>query len=638
MADNNIPVLDVKNLRISFTTMNGTVKAVRGIDYTLYKGRTLAIVGESGSGKSVSTKAIMGLLAGNKIIEEGQILFDGMDLLKLSEEDFVRIRGSRISMIFQDPMSSLNPIMRVGRQLTEAMILKNKNIGRLSKKATKGVANAFKAYEAANGSKDILAKTDELISKPLTLANNNKKTIDGYQTKIANLETKLEKKENEEQKAELERLKAELEAFKANNVYEFELSEEDRKTLSELYAPVVEYFEKTTKEARQKALEFLTSLKEAAFIDNEYHNEVIKEAFKLINTHMKASLTPYRVEKDNLISTFYLQIKSLYKKYKKATKKYAKDLKVEAKLQEKEAQGVDVANQRLKIRSFSSEIVTNSETVALEVANLLDACIAHLKELVESNDFSTEVEVEYLINSLIRIKKDSLSQISGYEAKKRAISLLEEVGIPQPKKRFKQYPFELSGGMRQRIVIAIALASNPEILICDEPTTALDVTIQAQILELIKKIKEERNLSVIFITHNLGVVANMADDIAVMYAGKIVEYAEASNLFYDPRHPYTWALLASMPDLNTKERLHPIKGTPPNMILPPKGDAFAPRNEFALNIDFEEQPPMFKVGENHYVASWLVAPGAPKVQLPKIVTERIRVMKERNAKNVEDIQ
>ena len=194
MANENIPVLDVKNLRISFTTMNGTVKAVRGIDYTLYKGRTLAIVGESGSGKSVSTKAIMGLLAGNKIIEEGQILFDGMDLLKLSEEDFVRIRGSRISMIFQDPMSSLNPIMRVGRQLTEAMILKNKNIGRLSKKATKGVANAFKNYEAANGSKDILAKTVELISKPLTDANNNKKTVDGYQTKIAALENKLERK------------------------------------------------------------------------------------------------------------------------------------------------------------------------------------------------------------------------------------------------------------------------------------------------------------------------------------------------------------------------------------------------------------------------------------------------------------
>ena len=628
----NTPVLDVKNLRISFTTINGTVKAVRGIDYTLYKGRTLAIVGESGSGKSVSTKAIMGLLAGNKIVEEGQILFDGMDLLKLSDDDFVRIRGSRISMIFQDPMSSLNPIMRVGRQLTEAMILKNKNIGRLSKKATKGVASAFKNYEAANGTKDILAKTEELISKPLTDAKNNKKIVDGYQTKIAALENKLEKKENEEQKAELERLKAELEAFKANNVLEYNLSDEDRKVLAELYAPVVEYYQANTRENRKKAYEFLKGLKEIAFIDGVYNNNTIKEAFKMINSHMKNSLMPYRVEKDNLLATFYLQMKSLYKKYKKATRKHAKDLKVEAELQEKEAQGIDVSNQRLKIRSFSSEIVTTSETVAEEVANLIDACLARLDELIKK-EVSVDAEVDYLISSLIRIKKDALSTISGYEAKQRAISLLEEVGIPQPKKRFRQYPFELSGGMRQRIVIAIALASNPEILICDEPTTALDVTIQAQILELIKKIKKERNLSVIFITHNLGVVANMADDIAVMYAGKIVEYAEANDLFYDPRHPYTWALLASMPDLNTKERLHPIKGTPPNMILPPKGDAFAPRNEFALNIDFEEQPPMFKVAENHYVASWLVAPNAPKVELPKIVTERIRVMKERNKKN-----
>ena len=628
----NTPILDVKNLRISFTTINGTVKAVRGIDYTLYKGRTLAIVGESGSGKSVSTKAIMGLLAGNKIVEEGQILFDGMDLLKLSDEDFVRIRGSRISMIFQDPMSSLNPIMRVGRQLTEAMILKNKTIRRLSKKATNRLAKAFQNYQKVNGGEDLLAKTDELVFQPITVVENNKKVVDNYKTRMSILETKLSKAENADQRAELERLQAELTSFENNNVLTFALNEEDKKTLANLYTPLVAYYYQKTKENRQAALEFLNALKESAFLDNVYYNNVIKEAFKDINIYMKNSLVPYKVEKDSLLATFYLQIKSLYKKYKRVTKKHAKDLAVEAKLKEKEEQGIDVSQKRLKIRSFSSEIVSTSETVANEVKALLDACIAHLEELIAS-PYDAEKEVNYLVDAFAKVKEDSLSQISGHEAKVRAISLLNEVGIPQPEKRFKQYPFELSGGMRQRIVIAIALASNPEILICDEPTTALDVTIQAQILELIKKIKEERNLSVIFITHNLGVVANVADDIAVMYAGKIVEYAEANNLFYDPRHPYTWALLASMPDLNTKERLHPIKGTPPNMILPPKGDAFAARNEFALNIDFEEEPPMFKVGENHYVASWLVAPNAPKVKLPKIVTERIRVMKERNKKN-----
>ena len=182
--------------------------------------------------------------------------------------------------------------------------------------------------------------------------------------------------------------------------------------------------------------------------------------------------------------------------------------------------------------------------------------------------------------------------------------------------------------MRQRVVIAIALSANPEILICDEPTTALDVTIQAQILELINSIKEERKLSVIFITHDMGVVANMADRIAVMYAGKIVEYGTADEIFYHPAHPYTWALLASIPDLDTMEKLESIPGTPPNMLFPPKGDAFAPRNKYAMAIDFEEEPPLFQISPTHYAATWLLHPNAPLVEMPRIVTERIRRMRE----------
>ena len=204
---------------------------------------------------------------------------------------------------------------------------------------------------------------------------------------------------------------------------------------------------------------------------------------------------------------------------------------------------------------------------------------------------------------------------------------MEEVGIPEPRMRYYQYPFEFSGGMRQRIVIAIALSANPDILICDEPTTALDVTIQSQILELINKLKEERNLSVIFITHDLGVVANMADKIGVMYAGKIVEYGSADDIFYDPRHPYTWALLSSMPDLDTNEKLEAIPGTPPNMIYPPVGDAFADRNKYALKIDYELQPPMFEISPTHKAATWLLHPDAPKVETPKIIRDRIARMK-----------
>ena len=204
---------------------------------------------------------------------------------------------------------------------------------------------------------------------------------------------------------------------------------------------------------------------------------------------------------------------------------------------------------------------------------------------------------------------------------------MERVGIPNAENRFDEYPFQYSGGMRQRIVIAIALACRPKILICDEPTTALDVTIQAQILKLIKELQVEYGFTTIYITHDLGVVANVADRVAVMYAGQIIEYGTSEDVFYDPRHPYTWALLSSMPDLDTKEKLESIPGTPPNMIYPPKGDAFAERNKYAMKIDFEKQPPMFKVSDTHYAATWLLHPNAPKVEMPSVLKDRIEKMK-----------
>ena len=241
-------------------------------------------------------------------------------------------------------------------------------------------------------------------------------------------------------------------------------------------------------------------------------------------------------------------------------------------------------------------------------------------------DAKTDEEITKVKAELDQLKsnyKNSI-KITKKEAKKRALEVMREVGIPQPEKRFRQYPFEFSGGMRQRIVIAIALIADPEILICDEPTTALDVTIQAQILELINRIKAERNLSCIFITHDLGVVANMADRVAVMYAGKIVEYGTAEEIFFDPRHPYTWALLASIPDIDSKEKLDAIPGTPPNMVYPPIGDAFALRSKYALAIDFKYEPPYFKVSDTHYAATWLLHKDAPKAEMPKIVSTRIK--------------
>ncbi|MCL2397262.1 MAG: ABC transporter ATP-binding protein [Defluviitaleaceae bacterium] len=217
-------------------------------------------------------------------------------------------------------------------------------------------------------------------------------------------------------------------------------------------------------------------------------------------------------------------------------------------------------------------------------------------------------------------------KLSKVEAKLRAIELMRRVGIPMPEKRYSQYPFQFSGGMRQRIVIAIALASDPKILICDEPTTALDVTIQAQVLALISEIRRERNISTIFITHDLGVVAHVADRIAVMYAGKIVEYGTAHEVFYNPQHPYTWSLMSSMPDMDivAGEELEAIQGTPPNMLYPPEGDAFAERNPNAVAMDLKMHPPMFKVSDTHYAATWLLHPNAPKVERPALLERRIK--------------
>ncbi|WP_416198286.1 MAG: Oligopeptide transport system ATP-binding protein [Sporanaerobacter sp.] len=210
--------------------------------------------------------------------------------------------------------------------------------------------------------------------------------------------------------------------------------------------------------------------------------------------------------------------------------------------------------------------------------------------------------------------------LKGEEAKKLVIDILNDVGIAEPEKRYHQYPHEFSGGMRQRVVIAIAIACNPRILICDEPTTALDVTIQAQILQLLRSLKEKYNLTIIYITHDLGVVANVADRIAVMYAGDIIEIGTCEEIFYDPRHPYTWALLSSLPQLGVKgEKLHSIKGTPPNLFNEIRGDAFAPRNPRALKIDFVERPPYFSVSPTHKAKTWLLDPRAPKVEPPESI-------------------
>ena len=490
-------VLEVNNLKISFRTPNGLVRAVRDISFDLYKGETLAIVGESGSGKSVTNRAIMGILAGNGIIDDGSIVYRDQDLAKLSEANFHAIRGNKIGMIFQDPLSSLNPTMKIGKQITEAMLV---NGDRIKNKMVDMYHTEF--YEYLNKKKE------------LDLARKNTKT------KIFEIEldenlTKAEKKAQVLElkqllKSKLNNIKAEIPTFKKK------------------------YLEK--KESAKK---------------------IVQEDIRQIKLEEKEALKA---------------IKEQYEQANKVLKTLTKDTD-------------DFNKQEEVVKNLKLEILNNRE------------------------NFKRKIHVT---------KK---------EAYERAIEIMNEVGIPEPEKRFNQYPFQFSGGMRQRVVIAIALMANPEVLICDEPTTALDVTIQGQILNLIKNLKKQRDLSVIFITHDLGVVANVADRVAVMYAGKVVEYGTSEDIFYNPQHPYTWALLSSVPDLDTKEKLLSIPGTPPDMLYPPKGDAFADRNQFALKIDFEEEPPFFAVSENHYAATWLLHEDAPKVEMPLIVKQRIEKYK-----------
>ena len=565
--------LEVRNLTISFRTNNGMVQAVRNISFDLMKGETLAIAGESGSGKSVTTRAVMGILAGNAVVEGGEILYDGRDLLKIPEEEFHTLRGHRLSMVFQDPLSALNPIMKIGKQLTEAMLLS-------AKERRKDGKARFERR---------LSDLEHALALALSEAGRS-----GAQKEAGDL---------------CRELKSRIQAGNLESVpFEKELE------LALAHA---------RKEANARRSAALTALSELLpHLEREPLAKAdCRRAAQKAERAVKAAINPLEVRKDNAVYVFGSTLNYGLRRYFEGLQANPR----EEKRFRRETQKHDRLEAKGKFAPGVPPLhLTDTGRIRRELLETVKGLASHLEE--EESGLTTPGG---LCRDLAEAWKDASEELTPEEARKRAIALMGEVGIPNPEERFNQYPFEFSGGMRQRIVIAIALSANPDILICDEPTTALDVTIQAQILELINRLKRERHLSVIFITHDLGVVANMADRIAVMYAGKIVELGTAEDVFYDPRHPYTWALLSSMPDLETKEKLRAIPGTPPNMILPPKGDAFAARNEYAMEIDFEEEPPMFSVSPTHKAATWLLDPRAPKTEMPEVVRTRIARMRER---------
>ena len=737
--------LSVNNLRISFRTDAGKVQAVRDISFDLYKGETLAIVGESGSGKSVTSKAIMGISAVNSIHEGGEILYDGQDLVRIPEEEMHKLRGDKIAMIFQDPLSSLNPIMRIGKQITEAMLLKNKANRKEGRETFNNMlatlSGMMKRALAANpGAKVSIAEVDQYIKtfddfniQATKLENSYNDARTAAEEMIAAIEDLLfmtEKNQKVDVVAALKLISRRLgeindKYFGANNaealrahavalekakraekkkvkvsdsVKKISGSGTSKKQASPETVGVLEALKETAQamldqprynffrigyyvykhpetdlskmsadEANEMALQFLEKdfldsfialekiavqysfnktqenkkiaikeLKQAiAFFKAGGFTEQSAEALcKSVTKCVVAAIDPLAVVKDNVAYTFGGAFEREVDKYffyiKNNPKEEARFARQTAKREALLAKGKKVDWKVIPKSVIEPEVQIES------IISVLGRVLARFEaDVANANSFDADKRCVEIIDYLKEKASQVVYTLTPRIAKEKAIKLMEEVGIPEARMRYRQYPFEFSGGMRQRIVIAIALSANPDILICDEPTTALDVTIQAQILELINKLKREHNLSIIFITHDLGVVANMADRIAVMYAGKIVEYGTAEEVFYNPQHPYTWALLSSMPDLDTNEKLDAIPGTPPNMIYPPVGDAFAERNKYAMEIDFEMQPPMYEVSPTHYAATWLLHPKAPKVEVPKIITERIKRMKERGGNHGE---
>lgn len=593
-------ILSVKNLVVSFRSDQGMTHAVRDISFDLHKGETLCIVGESGSGKSVSCKTIMGILNPSAVIENGTIMYEGEDLTKLSEKEFQRIRGNKIGMVFQDPLSSLNPIMKIGKQITEGMMV---NKDRLKIKFNEYIVPEFSEYNKVKA---------RLVNAKARVAGyfSSKKELKKLQiaAKIQNKQKLAMKRKEDEailQKDPSQRAKLLAE----ENAFAKELAENSRKSYYEEKRKLKEAHRKAKAELKVIRKETKAPLKEA----KANLREAKKRAKLKLEEYKKEVIANYERQKAQLLEKYpskeecEKQLNLAKATYNETSKKL--DIEMVNKISDiKKNHVISPSNYDVESQKIEKEYDAKKKALYLEKVKPLELQLKEREVALQNLYFD-----EYA--SKIRYTK-------AY-AKRRALEVMKEVGIPQAEQRYKQYPFEFSGGMRQRIVIAIALTANPEILICDEPTTALDVTIQAQILELINDLKKTRHLSCIFITHDMGVVAEMADRICVMYAGKIVEYGTVNEIFYDPKHPYTWALLSSIPDLDSKEKLEAIPGTPPNMNFPPEGDAFALRSKYAMNIDFKKMPPFFKVTDTHYAATWLLDPRAPKTEMPKIVKTRI---------------
>lgn len=563
-------LLSVQDLVVKFHVRGRVLTAIRGISLDIYENESIAIVGESGSGKSVFTKTFANMLDSNGFIDQGKIIFSDESLANFT----VRLGGAQKRMISE-----------VAEKLNEYSKLENGAEVYKQMKCLESEARQKASLSDAERA-EIADKLEELRYEHAE-AFNLKQTLDSKheKDKIRQINTQLSdlsKKIKELEAMEKATVKQRAAAAKKDHAYQ---AEYDKKMaqLKEKYAaacatPVTQAQKERNLEL---AKEVCLSVNRYGFLDRQ---KIQRKLMSCLKEAMRQGLDLSRNSvRNDVFSPAIYRVKLLDETpeqlhgrciFDLANVKYTKDL---------------------------------AQIRGKRIATVFQDPMTSLNPILTIGD---------QISSII-LKHQNCSE---REAKIRAIELMKKVGIPNAESRYDDYPFQYSGGMRQRIVIAIALSCQPKILICDEPTTALDVTIQAQILKLIKDLQKEFGYTIVFITHDLGVVANIADRVAVLYAGQIVELGTVEDVFYDPRHPYTWAMLSSLPQLAQRNtELYSITGTPPSLYNTIVGDPFAPRNPYCLKIDTLKDAPMFQVSETHFAKTWLLDPRAPKIEKPEAI-------------------
>ena len=659
MEEKNKLLLSVRDLVVKFHVRGRVLTAIRGISLDIYENESIAIVGESGSGKSVFTKTFAGMLDGNGFIDQGSIKFYDDSLSRT----VVKI-GTR----------EMENVTRYAAKLDEASVyeagsdiyLEMEKL-RLAKK-NKGRLNDEEYQKYQDKLEDLKFQRTEKYNYRLTLDSKKQKDeIKSIDAEIKKLDEQYKAAEAEYQKAVKERssaLKADTEYLQKYDadmaalktkydaaVKDVNISAETRQRNILLAKEIVLSVERFPAVKRLKCVNAImkglkNAMKEGIDLsdpserDKIYRDITFRVDYRdqVVNQIDPGSMTEEKLEeltgycRDKIAAWFPEQEEEYAEKISEIAAEVANidarpDYVLE-KLAGAKDSGIDILDASLRKYVYLSA-ANLSSYVGFAETDLARMNYAGDWMLVRGERIATVFQDPMTsLNPIITIGKQITSVIikhqhcSEAEARKRALILMKKVGIPNAEKRFDDYPFQYSGGMRQRIVIAIALSCQPKILICDEPTTALDVTIQAQILKLIKDLQKEFGYTIVFITHDLGVVANVADRVAVLYAGQIVELGKVDEVFYDPRHPYTWALLSSLPQLaqrNTK--LFSIQGTPPSLYNKIIGDPFAPRNKYCMKIDTLKEPPYFAVSDTHIAKTWLLDPRSPKVEKPEAISD-----------------